>query len=300
MTPLAVTGASGFLGRHVLAALDARAVAAVAQARRPVQEQAPAHRRWTRFDMSLDPAEAYARLGRPQVVVHLAWEGLPNYLSLRHFEVELPAQYRFLSGLVAAGVRRLVVAGTCFEYGMRSGPLAETLEPQPANPYGFAKDALRRQLGFLAAERPFELRWLRLFYLYGPGQAPTSLFGAFQAALARGDAQFDMSAGEQLRDFMPAEDAGAAIAAVALAAQAPAIVNVCSGRPRSVRGLVEDWRAAAGSAIALNLGARAYPSYEPFAFWGDGRRLAALQAAPDLASNETGGTARPEGRNDHV
>jgi dTDP-6-deoxy-L-talose 4-dehydrogenase (NAD+) len=278
MTTIAVTGASGFLGRHVLAALAKTDCGIVAHARKPKPDHGAAgRRRWTHFDLASAPGDAFDRLGRPDVVIHLAWEGLPNYLSPRHFQVELPTQFRFLRDLVVAGLKTLVVAGTCFEYGMQSGCLHEDMTPLPSNPYGFAKDALRRQLEILNAETPFDLRWLRLFYLYGDGQAPTSLHAQFQAAVARGDKRFDMSPGDQQRDFMKAEAAGQAIVDVALARTAPCIVNICSGAPVSVRDLVERWRAEMAADIELNLGALDYPTYEPFAFWGDNRRLCQLR-----------------------
>lgn len=277
MIRIAVTGASGFLGRHILAALAKADVEAVAHARAlPPDPGASARVRWSTFDLAAAPDDAFERLGRPDVVIHLAWGGLPNYLSPRHLEVELPAQIRFAQRLVAAGLRRLVVAGTCFEYGMQTGCLHEEMASAPANPYGSAKDALRKKLETLNAATPFDLRWLRLFYLYGSGQPQTSLYSQFRAAVARGDKTFNMSKGDQLRDFMKAEDAGAAIVAVALAAKAPRIINICSGAPTSVRSLVERWRADMAAKIGLNLGALAVPAYEPFAFWGDNARLLAL------------------------
>jgi dTDP-6-deoxy-L-talose 4-dehydrogenase (NAD+) len=281
MTRIAVTGASGFVGQHVLAALSKTDVEIVAHARTPRSEHgAVARPRWTTFDLADAANDAFDRLGRPDVVIHLVWEGLPNYLSPRHFEIELPAQARFLRGLIASGLRSLVVAGTCFEYGMQSGCLHEDMPTLPSNPYGAAKSALRQQLDALNETRPFDLRWLRLFYLYGDGQPLTSLYSSFKAAVTRGDRQFDMSPGDQLRDFMKAEDAAAAIVSVALAPRTPRILNICSGAPTSVRNLVEQWRADMGSDIALGLGALPYPAYEPFAFWGDAGRLAVLQRTP--------------------
>ena len=288
MIRIAVTGAPGFLGRHVLAALAKADVDVVAHARTARPELAAAERRrWVCFDLAATPDAAFDRLGRPDTVIHLAWGGLPNYLSPHHFEAELPTQCRFLRGLAASGLKTLVVAGTCFEYGMRPGCLHEDTTPLPSNPYGFAKDALRRELEFLKETTPFELRWLRLFYLYGSGQPPTSLYSQFRAAVARGDRRFDMSAGEQLRDFMKVEDAAAAMVAVALAPRAPGILNICSGAPTSVRELVERWRAETAAEIELNLGAFPYPAYEPFAFWGDNRRLCALLGRPGAGGTQT-------------
>jgi nucleoside-diphosphate-sugar epimerase len=275
MPRIAVTGASGFLGRHVRAALSRTDAEVVAHAHAPRPDEAGSNA-WICFDLADAADDGFDRLGRPEVVIHLAWGGLPNYVSPRHLDVELPVQQRFLHGLIASGLKRLVVAGTCFEYGMQSGRLHEGLTPQPSNPYGVAKDRLRQTLEALNARTPFDLRWLRLFYLYGAGQAPTSLYAQFRAAVARGDKSFDMSPGDQQRDFMPVEDAAAAIAAVALAPQAPRLLNVCSGTPVTVRSLVERWRAEMAADIELNPGALGYPTYEPFAFWGDDSRLTAL------------------------
>ena len=78
-----------------------------------------------------------------------------------------------------------------------------------------AKHTLHRQLELLQEQSPFSLTWGRLFYLYGEGQAPTSLWSQLRAAIARGDAEFKMSAGEQLRDFLPiAEAAGHRLASL--------------------------------------------------------------------------------------
>jgi nucleoside-diphosphate-sugar epimerase len=278
MTRIAITGATGFLGRHVRAALSMPGVDLVAHARTPKPDETE-DKAWVFFDLAAAGDEAFDQLGRPDVVVHLAWGGLPNYLSPRHLDVELPAQQRFVQGLVASGLKRLVVTGTCFEYGMQSGRLREDMPAQPSNPYGIAKDSLRKTLEALRTRTPFDLRWLRLFYLYGRGQAATSLHAQFQAAVARGDQTFDMSPGDQQRDFMPVEDAAAAIAAIALAPEAPGLLNVCSGTPVTVRSLVEQWRTEMGADIKLNFGALSYPTYEPFAFWGDNSRLAALLGA---------------------
>ena len=194
--------------------------------------------------------------------------------SLHHFESELPAQYRFLRALVDGGLARLVVTGTCYEYGMASGELVESQTVQPANPYAHAKNVLRQQLEYLRAScGSFALTWARLFYMYGNGQASTSLYPQLVAALRRGDATFAMSRGEQLRDFLPVEEMARLLIDVALAPTADGIVNICSGTPVSVRRLVEQWIAQSGRDIALELGRYRYPDYEPLAFWGSTQRL---------------------------
>lgn len=274
---VAVTGATGFIGRHVLAELERRSVESVAIVR-PATEKPLVHSRSrvVQFDLHNTPSNAFELMGHPDVLIHLAWSGLPNYKSLHHFEQELPAQYRFLKDLVESGLQTLVVAGTCFEYGMQSGLLSEDIAPQPSNPYGFAKDALRCQLEFLKPTHPFQLTWARLFYLYGEDQAENSLLPQLRQAAERGDPIFNMSGGEQLRDYLPVDEVARHIVSLALVKKDIGTVNVCSGTPVSVRKLVEGWVKENGWSIKLNLGHYPYPDYEPMAFWGDSKKLLTL------------------------
>jgi len=274
---VAVTGATGFIGRHVLAELAATSVDTVALVRRPAEEAAGrAGSGIVQLDLHDPPPNAFELMGRPDVLIHLAWSGLPNYNSLHHFEEELPAQYRFLKHLIESGLRKLVIAGTCFEYGMQSGALGEDTVPQPCNPYGFAKDALHSQLAFLGTTHPFQLTWARLFYLYGEGQAGGSLLPQLRQAAERGDKIFNMSGGKQLRDYLQVDDAARYLVALARAKKDIGTVNVCSGTPVAVRKLVEGWIEENGWLITPNLGHYPYPDYEPMAFWGNPEKLHSL------------------------
>lgn len=274
---IAVSGATGFVGRHVLAELEARSVEPIALVRPfTTRSLVPSKGRVVEIDLHNAPPNAYELMGRPDVLIHLAWSGLPNYKSLHHFEQELPAQYRFLKGLIESGLQNLVVAGTCFEYGMQSGSLSEDMTTCPSNPYGFAKDALRRQLDYLKATHPFKLTWARLFYLYGEGQAESSLLPQLRQAAERGDRAFNMSGGEQLRDYLPVAEVARHLVSLSLAKRDIGTVNVCAGAPVSVRKLVETWIQENGWSIRPNLGYYPYPDYEPMAFWGDAGKLSTL------------------------
>lgn len=278
---VAVTGARGFVGRYVLAELAGRDVDVVAAVRGDAPLPTNSLRlRVASMDLSDTGPDVYAKLGSPDVLLHLAWNGLPNYQSPHHVDTELPAQIAFLRDCVDAGLKRLVVTGTCFEYGLAEGELSELATAVPHTSYGLAKDRLHSHIQTWRPPADFELAWLRLFYLYGRGQSEKSLYSLFQAALQRGDESFDMSPGDQIRDFLPVEVAARLIVDIALRPGDAGVVNICSGVPVSVRELVQQWIDASGSTMALNLGQLPYSNIEPMAFWGSRTKLDALRGDP--------------------
>lgn len=166
-----------------------------------------------------------------------------------------------------------MVAGTCYEYGLASGELDETQPLKPVTRYGEAKVRLLDRLSELRESIPFELAWPRLFYLYGAGQSPNSLYSQLQAAMARSDDYFDMSGGEQIRDYLPVREAARLLVDVAIRAGDIGAVNICSGKPIRLMDQVSRWIAETDSSIRMNLGHFPYPEFEPMAFWGSRRKL---------------------------
>lgn len=277
-----VTGATGFVGRHLVAALLARGCVVRAVARNAETARGMPWINNVEFvaaDIHADDLDIAALTEGVDALVHLAWPGLPNYRALFHFEHNLMADYRFIKRAVEAGVKQVLVTGTCFEYGMQSGPLSENTEPRPSNPYGLAKHTLHLFLQSLQQEHPFTLQWARLFYLHGEGQNPNSLLAALDRAVDAGEASFNMSAGEQLRDFLPIETAAGYLAAILHQRDFSGVINCASGQPVAVRSLVEQRLRERGKSIELNLGHYPYPTHEPLAFWALTERLQQLLGA---------------------
>jgi len=277
-----VTGATGFVGRHLVAALLARGCEVRAVARNAETARSMPWIEDVEFvsaDIHAADLNVVALTEGIDALVHLAWPGLPNYRALFHFEHNLMADYRFIKSAVEAGVQQVLVTGTCFEYGMQSGPLSESTEPRPSNPYGLAKHTLHLFLQNLQQEQAFTLQWARLFYLHGEGQNPNSLLAALDRAIDAGEASFNMSAGEQLRDFLAIETAASHLAAILHQRDFDGVVNCASGQPVSVRALVEQRLRERGATLDLNLGHYPYPTHEPMAFWAVVERLQKLLEA---------------------
>lgn len=278
-----VTGATGFVGRHLVAALLARGCEIRAVARNVEIAKGMPWINDVEFvsaDIHAADLDVAALTVGIDALAHLAWPGLPNYRALFHFEHNLMADYRFIKSAVEAGVQQVLVTGTCFEYGMQSGPLSESSAPQPSNPYGLAKHTLHLFLQNLQQELPFTLQWARLFYLHGEGQNPNSLLAALDRAIDTGEPSFNMSAGEQLRDFLPIENAAGYLAAILQRHDFDGVINCASGQPVSVRSLVEQRLRERGATLNLNLGHYPYPTHEPLAFWAVTERLQQLLGEP--------------------
>jgi nucleoside-diphosphate-sugar epimerase len=271
-----VTGATGFVGRHVVTALLARGHLVIAVARDIERARKMPWFGLVEF-IQCDLHDNFKHLlivgCLPDAIVHLAWSGLPNYRGFFHISKNLPADLTFLEAAVKSGVPHLLVAGTCLEYGMQYGPLTEDMETYPSTPYGFAKDALRKALQLLRKERPFTLQWMRLFYMYGEGQNENSLLAQLDRAIDERQAVFNMSAGDQLRDYLSIKNVADKFVLALDNPQIEGVINCCSGKPISVLDLVQQRCREKVSDIELNRRYYPYPDYEPMAFWGISSKL---------------------------
>ena len=271
-----ITGATGFLGRHVFEYLRRQNQYDLTVAGRNEKDLKALCPNYIVCDLNRIEQTGLEPFGRPDYLIHLAWEGLPNYRQLHHIETNLPAAYRFLKGMIQLGLKNLTVVGTCFEYGVQNGCLSETLPANPTTCYGIAKDSLRRFLEALHSQYAFRLTWTRLFYMFGKGQRPDSLIPSLDRAIDDGEKVFNVSSGEQLRDFLPVEDVAERIARITLNSCFDGIVNICSGKPVSIRKFVENHLIERNAEIQLNFGHRPMAAHEPVAFWGDAGRQDAL------------------------
>ena len=274
-----VTGATGFVGRHVVGKL----VQAGFQVAVVVRDDHRAkafnwfeYVRLIRADLHVDYSPVVKCISETDILIHLAWPGLPNFQDNFHVFKNLKSDLDFLKACIEVGLAHLVVAGTCLEYGLQSGALTESMDTNPITPYGFAKDSLRKSLQFLQRDSSFILQWMRLFYMYGEGQNPNSLIPLLDLAIDQKKSFFDMSIGNQLRDYLSIEEVANNIL---LAVENPSIngiVNNSSGSPISVLDLVRRRCEERNSNIHLNLGRHPLPEYEPLEFWGIPAKLNSL------------------------
>lgn len=278
MKKVLVTGATGFIGEHVVEALLEKGFDVIATSK---NEDKARMRPWfssvkylafdlQQFDASINYFEYF---GSPDLMLHLAWEGLPNYLDEFHITDNLPRHKLFLSNMIHHGLKDLNVTGTCFEYGMQNGCLSEEMEINPSNPYAIAKNNLRAYLQTLSSEWRFSFKWIRLFYMYGEGQSPKSLISQLDKAIEEKLEIFNMSGGMQIRDFLPVNKMAENIVSIAIQNKVTGVINCCSGEPIMVKDFVVHYLNEKNKSIQLNLGYYKYADYEPMEFWGDTQKM---------------------------
>jgi dTDP-6-deoxy-L-talose 4-dehydrogenase (NAD+) len=156
---------------------------------------------------------------------------------------------------------------------MQSGCLSEDMPSMPDTSYSLAKDTLRKFLLELNKIHYFKFQWIRLFYMYGEGQYEKAIIPQLNKAIRNGDEVFNMSGGEQLRDYLHVIDIAKNIALISKQSEITGIINNCSGKPIKLINFVENYLKETKSNIKLNLGYYPYPQYEPMEFWGDNKKL---------------------------
>lgn len=271
-----VTGAAGYIGRHVVTSLLDRGARVTAAVRDGKQALVDVRADVVVSDVLGAATDASALLGDADTVIHLAWRDGFVHNAQSHM-LDLSAHFSLLSRLSHAGAQRISVLGTMHEVGYWEGAIDGDTPCVPRSLYGVAKDALRRSL-FLDSSITAEIRWLRCFYIYGDDRRNQSIFSKLLAAVDEGKTSFPFTSGKNKYDFIRVEELGQQIAAASLAKGPVGVVNCCSGRPASLGEVVESFIEDNGLPISLEYGAFPDRPYDSPAVWGDDREIRAILA----------------------
>ena len=285
---IAVTGAGGFIGSHVVRALDCAGIAvrALLGPAADTVVDAPAGVAVMRGSVN-DRATVERLVDGASAIVHLA--GPPSVVGsfddpAGFVRVHVEGTATLCDVASASGVRRIVHVSSAEVYGRPDeNPVAEQSPLRPRSPYAASKVGAEAIVGAAARAGRFETIILRPFSVYGPGMRQSSLLGSLVRAARRGE-PVAVRVPTAVRDHVHVDDATRAMLRaldVPLAA-GPAVYNVCSGDGRAAGELCR--LVAALGAVPLAPGgteADRWPTVDIDALVGD----------PTLASLELGWTA---------
>jgi len=262
-----VTGASGFVGMHVVSKLieDGHdVISLVRNVEKAKNIDQLKSSKIIEFDISSNSKIFFA--DKDSYLIHCAWDHVRDNLNFIHLEQHFGVHLMFLKKLVDIGIQKIIVTGSCYEYGLQYGPVDEKELTKPNTPYAIAKDTLHKSLSFLTQDKKTDLLWCRLFYNYGYGQDPKSIISLFDKAIQRGDKHFNMSFGEQLLDYLSVSETATQL--VSLLKEDRGVFNICSGKPISLRRFLEKRMQEKKKFIKLKLGHFPYRKQDSIAIWG--------------------------------
>lgn len=243
-----VTGGTGFVGSHFLQqALDA-GHEVIAQRRLGSRPRLSLQHEPTWIDRALDQ-DFTKELTGCDAVVHLA-SHTPNppYAPLDEcLYWNVYATIRLLKQAASQGVKNILVAGTCFEYGAAADGqefVHPATEMRPSMSYPTSKAAATTACLGLARELGLRLQLLRIFQVFGEGEAPTRFWPSLRTAAQEGR-DFAMSAGAQIRDFIPVEEVAqqflTALSFEGVEPGHPHIRNVGTGHAQTLLEFSQQW-----------------------------------------------------------
>lgn len=171
-----VTGATGFIGKSLVNLLLDQGHSILAISRTENFELQQDKITWIQSALQLnESAMNRIREFEPEVLIHLAWEKIPDFSYETSVE-NLYHQMAFFRNIFKIdSLEKIIVTGSCWEYNKKIGFCVETENVVSSNYFTWAKNSLRDFLQFECLQNNITLIWARVFYVYGPDQRKESL-----------------------------------------------------------------------------------------------------------------------------
>ncbi len=222
--PVVLTGATGFIGRAVLAQLVELGIPVRALAHRAASVRSDVPVEWHVGDIR-DHAMWHRLLPGAGAIIHLASAGVADLNAVtENVETNLLAFAAMMRAAHQQQLRRVILAGSCFEYG-RAGEsildrgLRESDPLCPTNVYAATKASVTLLAGPLSDDLELETVVLRPFHVYGVDEPAERLIPAV-LNMARAGSDICTTSGEQIRDLVHLTDVARAFVA---AVSAPSV-----------------------------------------------------------------------------
>ena len=224
-----VTGAAGFVGRHVVSLAAERGIDVIAVSRRANTGPEQKGVRWITGDLLADGSlDAIVAREKPTHLLHLAWITEPGaYWTSPANEDWLRASASLFERFYATGGERAVAAGTCAEYDWSGERVDDSTPLAPRTMYGVAKHQAHLSLEKAASQASGSYAWGRVFFLFGPGEPASRFVPSLALPLLRGQPAICRKP-SLVRDWLHVSDVAAAFVAL-LDAPVNGAVNIVSG-----------------------------------------------------------------------
>jgi len=274
MNKIAVTGASGYIGRHVVNIIHEKGFQPISVVNSNALEK-PVENTIKMNILNASREEVIDRFSKIDTVIHLAWQSGFNHHDECHLK-NVAKHLNFIENLMIAGVKNISIAGTMHEVGYFVGEINNETPCNPINPYGISKNYLRQASLYLANKYNCNLKWLRMYYILGDDINSNSIFTKILIANQENKTTFPLNTGEMLYDFIKIEDLAKQIFVAAKQNNITGIINCCSGKPVSLRTTVEKFISDNGLDIKPEYNVFPVREYDSPAIWGSSKIIKKL------------------------
>jgi len=227
-----ITGGSGFVGSHVIEKLLMTQYNISAILSNQLNNYDSINIIQGNLNLTDENKEQIAQF-KPDVIIHLAWEGIPNF-SFDLCRGNLNMAINFFDWLIEnTNCKKIIVSGTCFEYGKQQGVCMESDSVKIKNYFTWAKNSLNMYLNIKCLKEKILLYWFRIFYVYGPRQREGSLIPTLIKSIDSSQTP-NIKAPLNKNDFVYVEDVANAFVKSINADLPSGIYNLGSGTSTSV------------------------------------------------------------------
>lgn len=265
-----VTGANGYIGRHVVKALleQGHEVLASDFSYEGVDGRAK------KMEVPLfgGAADIYEQFEKPDVCIHMAWRNGFVHNADSHV-TDLSDHYVFIKNMIAGGLPQLSVMGTMHEIGYWEGAITEDTPANPTSLYGIAKNALRQMTFLMANGTKTKVQWLRAYYILGDDKKSKSLFAKIVGWEEEGKETFPFNSGKNKYDFISVDELAMQIARASTQEEVQGVINCCTGEPLSLAEKVDQFIKEHGFKIRPEYGAFPDRPYDSPGVWGDASKI---------------------------
>ncbi len=233
---IAVTGATGFIGRYVISSLIRQGYEVVAIGRSiPIEHSLVT---FIEFDLLKEYEYSWMSKYKPSHLLHLAWYAEHGKFWTSRLNLNwCDTTVRLIDSFCNYGGERVVVAGSCAEYDWSFGYCKEKITPNnPSTLYGIAKDSARRLSSEICRLSDVSFAWGRVFFPFGLGENNNRLIPSVTQALLGNSLPFSIST-DQWRDMLPVEIVADALIFL-LNQKESGVFNICSGKPVQLHEII--------------------------------------------------------------